>query len=210
MTSTANDEFAAREATIGPNILMADGTYFHFDDPWRTGICVEDIAHALSNICRFTGHCREFYSVAQHAVLVSHLVPREFAYQALHHDDVEAVMGDVSSPLKKLLPEYKRLEREIETVILAQQGITLPMPPEVKHADLVALLTEKRDLMPLAGGIWESLDGIEPDDAVIVPLSPTKARAAFLRRHEELWPDYVKNYRAQATPTPLQPRTKSA
>jgi len=202
------DEFAVRESVIGPNILMASGTYFHFDDPWRTGVCVEDIAHALSNICRFTGHCREFYSVAQHAVLVSHLVPTEYAYQALHHDDVEAVMGDMSSPLKKLIPEYKRLEHEIERVILAQCGIRLPMPDEVKRADLIALRTEQRDLMPEIGGKWMSLHGIKPADIELIPMNPAAARAAYLLRHEELWSEYAARHQSHATP--LQPRTRSA
>ncbi|MFE1574261.1 metal-dependent phosphohydrolase [Comamonas odontotermitis] len=202
------DEFAVRESVIGPNILLASGVYFHFDDPLRTGVSVEDIAHALSHLCRFTGHCREFYSVAQHAVLVSQLVPPELAYQALHHDDVEAVMGDMSSPLKKLIPEYKRLEHEIERAILAQRGIRLPMPDEVKRADLIALRTEQRDLMPELGGKWMSLHGIKPADIALVPMSPAAARAAYLLRHEELWPEYAARHQPQATP--LQPRTRSA
>ncbi|WP_395026559.1 hypothetical protein [Comamonas odontotermitis] len=200
------NEFAAREAVIGPNILLASGVYFHFDEPGRTAVSVEDVAHALSNLCRFTGHSRNFYSVAQHAVLVSHLVPPELAYQALHHDDVEAVMGDVSSPLKKLLPEYKKLEREIEAVILFQRGIFSPMPDAVKRADLIALRTEQRDLMPAIGGSWHSLDGIDPAEQVIVPMNPVEARAAYLRRHEELWPEYAARHSlSTGEQTPAQP-----
>ncbi len=180
-------QLQARDLAIGPTILLASGRYFSFADPESTPISVEDIAHALSHLCRFTGHCRGFYSVAQHAVLVSHLVPPELAFAALHHDDVEAVMGDMSSPLKRLMPEYKALEHRIEAAILAQFGLPGAMPPEVKHADLVALRTEQRDLMHIAGGLWPSLQGIEPSDQHrLQPMEPEAARRAYLNRHHEL------------------------
>lgn len=181
------DEFEVREESIGPTILLVSGAYFSFEHPERTPVPIEDIAHALSNICRFTGQCRGFYSVAQHAVLVSHLAPREHAFHALHHDDVEAVLGDVSSPLKRLIPEYKAIERRVEAVLLAQFGLPAEMPPEVKRADLVALRTEQRDLMHKAGGLWTSLQGIEPSSAFQVePMPPVEAAHLYLRRHREL------------------------
>lgn len=181
------DEFEVREESIGPTILMVSGAYFSFEQPERTPVPVEDIAHALSNICRFTGHCRGFYSVAQHAVLTSFLAPPKFAFHALHHDDVEAVLGDVSSPLKRLIPQYKAIERRIEAVILAQFGLPAETPPEVKRADLVALRTEQRDLMHKAGGLWKSLDGIDPSrDFTVEPMAPATAASLYLERHRQL------------------------
>lgn len=181
------DEFEIREESIGPTILLVSGAYFSFEHPERTPLPVEDIAHALSNICRFTGHCRGFYSVAQHAVLTSYLAPPEHAFHALHHDDVEAVMGDVSSPLKRLIPQYKAIERRVEAVILAQFGLPAETPPEVKRADLVALRTEQRDLMHKAGGLWTSLDGIDPSQEFRVdPMRPQEAALHYLRRHRQL------------------------
>jgi len=180
------DEFEIREESIGPTILLVSGAYFSFEHPERTPLPVEDIAHALSNICRFTGHCSNFYSVAQHAVLVSHLAPAAHAFHALHHDDVEAVMADMSSPLKRLIPEYKAIERRIEAVILAQFGLPAETPAEVKRADLVALRTEQRDLMHKAGGLWTFLNGIEPDSTRVVPMAPQDAAQAYLLRHAEL------------------------
>jgi hypothetical protein len=170
-----------------PTILTSQGGYFNFSCPEMSApFSVDVIAHALSNLCRFTGHCREFYSVAQHAVLVSHLVPLEFAYEALHHDDAEAFVGDVASPLKRLIPEYRAIERQVEAEVLSRMGVRGELPPEVKRADLVALRTEQRDLMPAIGGLWTSLAGVEPAPERIVPVGPHEARAMYLRRHREL------------------------
>lgn len=171
----------------GPTILLSSGRYFSFSSP--TALTPEEVAHALSHLCRFTGHCRQFYSVAQHAVLVSYLAPPEYAYEALHHDDVEAVVGDMASPLKALVPAYKEIEKRCERAILAGFGIdygNLLTWQNVKHADLVALRTEQRDLMPTKGEVWSDLVGIQPAAMQIAPLPPAEAAAMYLQRHEEL------------------------
>ncbi len=181
-------EFEARKATIAPNILTADGEYFDFFDVTNNRFDINTIAHALSNICRFTGHSRHFYSVAQHCVLVSYIVPEKFALHGLLHDAAEAFIGDVSSPLKKLLPQYKVIEMRIEANLFARFDLPLTVPAQVKHADLVALRTEQRDLMRIEGGDWPSLDGIEPLAATIFPLFPGAAKTLFLNRFWELVP----------------------
>lgn len=110
-------------------------------------ICVEDIAHALSQIIRFTGHAKVPYSVAQHSLLVAEIAPPEHRLWALLHDASEAYLGDVASPLKTLLPQYRELEEKFQKVIAGRFGLPWPIPEEVKHADRVALMTEKRDLL---------------------------------------------------------------
>ena len=168
-----------------PTILLCTGRYFDFTAP--TALTEEEVAHALSNICRFTGHSREFYSVAQHSVLVSMLVPRPLALWGLMHDAVEAVVGDMASPLKRLIPEYKALEHRCEAVILAGFGLVGDMPAEVKHADRVALRTEQRDVMHKEGGLWTSLEGIEaPTWLTVKPWTPDEARRRFLKRYDWL------------------------
>lgn len=171
-----------------PTILTASGNYFDLVRPWRSPITVLDIAHALAHICRFTGHTRVFYSVAQHSVLVSRLVPPEHALAGLMHDAAEAFVGDVSTPLKNLLPEYKIVEHRVEAAVLAKFGLALPLPECVKRADLVALRTEQRDLMRdiTSGEGWTSTEGIEPLDRTIEPLLPAAAREQFLARFGEL------------------------
>jgi hypothetical protein len=178
-----------------PVILTATGRYFDLSNPDPASIDIEDIATALSRICRFTGHTRSFYSVAQHSVSVSRLVPPEYALQGLLHDASEAYLGDVSSPLKQLLPDYRAIEAKVEAAIAERFGFSLPLHPSIKQADLRMLVTERRDLMPRAlppyAGVdkqaWYWTDSIEPQRGMIIwGQHPATAQADFLHRYNEL------------------------
>lgn len=168
-----------------PTILTASGRHFDLSAPEQSPIHISDIAYALANLCRFTGHCKQFYSVAQHSVHVSHLVTAEHAMAALLHDAAEAYLGDVASPLKALLPDYRAIEARVERAVLARFGLRLPLHPSIKHADLVALATEQRDLMDLRGDEWEYMNAIA-DTTPIRPMPPAVAEAMFLKRYWEL------------------------
>lgn len=121
-------------------------------------VCLEDIAHSISNQCRFTGHTRRFYSVGQHSMLVALYVwektaSTELALAGLFHDASEAYLLDLPAPLKRL-PEFamfKTIEHRIQATIEARFGFTPGIfeHPWVKRADKVLQHTEKRDLMAM-------------------------------------------------------------
>lgn len=172
--------------------ITATGRRAYILSPEATDICIEDISAALSRICRFGGHTdarREgFYSVAQHSIHVSKLVPSRMALQGLLHDATEAYLGDVIRPLKRVLGAvYSDLEDRWWSEISRRFGVAYLMSPEIKRADLIALRTERRDLVSPHAWAWvEEEQMAEVDPSPIVALGPYRARMAFMTRFEQL------------------------
>ena len=137
-------------------IVTVSGKRFDFVDPRPEQICIEDIAHALAVIPRFVGHSRwpEYgtaYSVGQHSVHTMELVMDAggSVYEqlwALLHDASEAYMGDCSTPLKRLLPDFRVIEERVEHAIHNTFGLEHERPMIVDWADKQALRLEARDL----------------------------------------------------------------
>lgn len=110
-------------------------------------ICIEDIAHALSNKCRFGGHTNKFYSVAMHSLYVNGRVPPAHKLEALLHDASEAYLEDIPSPIKRRLIEYKQIEDRLMQVIAHKFGFDYPLSECVKNADKMELNREWRKYM---------------------------------------------------------------
>lgn len=152
-------------------------------NPRVSDIDIKDILHALPNICRFTGHTREFYSVAQHSCLM-YLAMAGSMYDdmerkwALLHDASEAYLCDIARPVKQHLAEYKEYEDRLMKVIAKAFNLEWPMPDSVKYFDNVLLATERRDLMNGPVKILGDYD-TTPLEQVIVPHPPKTAWIMF-------------------------------
>lgn len=166
-------------------ILTQSGMRFWPLDPRADEVHIQDIAHALSRLCRFAGHVvPAIYSVAQHSVLVSHACHPDDALWGLLHDATEAYLVDVPSPVKRApaLAAYRAAERRLELVVAEAFGLPPAMPASVHVADARLLATEKRDLRSHADG----LPGATPLAKRIEPWPSELARERFLDRFEEL------------------------
>lgn len=168
-------------------ISTYSGKFFDILKPEDYEYTVEEIAHALSNLCRYTGHCNVFYSVAEHSVLVSRIVPRDLALVGLFHDAGEAYLGDVSSPLKKLLPEYKRIEKNVEKAIAKHFGFPFPYPREVKEADTRMYWQERQSVANngIRDRLWHQ-DKRATRKVEARGMAPHMAKRMFIHRFEEI------------------------
>jgi uncharacterized protein len=176
----------------GPHLQTVSGRRVNPLDPDPAQFDIEDIARALGNLCRFGGHCRSFYSVAQHSVIVSELVQErggdaEDVFAALMHDAAEAYLGDMPHPLKHrsaLGDAFKEAEDRLEKAIRERFGIRADVP-EVKRADRALLATERR-AFSAERWRWPELDGVEPLDLTLEAWPPDQAGRIFLERYAEL------------------------
>jgi uncharacterized protein len=176
----------------GPYLQTVSGRWVNPFDPDPEQLDVGDIARALANQCRFGGHSRVFYSVAQHSVIVSELVEQrggdvEDVFAALMHDATEAYLGDMPHPLKHRSPlgaAFREAEDHLEAALREHFSIKADVP-EIKRADRALLATERR-AFSAERWQWPELDGVEPLDLELTALPPQAAATAFLRRFAEL------------------------
>ncbi len=181
-------------------IVTASGKMFNPLTPDPDTIDAYDIAHALGNLCRYTGHVRKFYSVGEHSVrcyqyLVDIGITDENTLRwVLLHDSPEAYINDIARPLKEL--EAYRAYRDAEDVLMLaiaeRFGIEGEEPEEVKLADNVLLATEVRDLMPDSSLFSEWIQDHPTLEQKIHPWTPMEARIQFLYCLDAVGVGYVR------------------
>ena len=176
-------------------IVTYTGKLFDIFNPKPDLVCIEDIAHSLANQCRYTGHTKVFYSVAQHSVqMATSAELKGDPLVRLLHDAAEAYFGDIASPLKRAVwvPDGQTfrsiyaIESNLVEAIGSALSLNLEITPEIKLADRRMLVTEVRDLMP-DHSVWESYRGeYKPLKEKIVPWSPKMAEVLFLKAYRYL------------------------
>lgn len=167
-----------------PWIQTFSGKRFYPLEPHSDDIAIIDIAHALSQICRFAGHSERFISVAEHSYHVSYYVPPKYALCGLMHDASEAYLTDIPRPIKPLLPEYGRMEKELEKIIAEKYHFEYPLPPEVKDVDN-GILRNEYDAVMKKTFEWEFI-GQKLDTLYLKFWSPEEAKIKFIERFVEL------------------------
>ncbi len=159
------------------------GEKFYPLRPDSSSISIVDIAHSLSLLCRFNGHCTRFYSVAEHSIHVSNHCSDPL--YGLLHDATEAYLSDVPRPIKPELTGYKDIESLMMDAVVAKFGLNKTPPPDLKEVDMAMLATEKEQLMVDGPGKWLPM----PNPYTDVPylgLVPHVAEARFLGLFEKL------------------------
>lgn len=180
-------------------ILTYTGKHFDLLDPQPDMVCIEDIAHSLSNLCRFNGHTEGFYSVAQHSVNVmkevyarDYLAPRRLLLTALLHDAAEAYIGDLSSPLKKAMKlagdnSFRAIEAKIKDAVRGHFNLLswLDSWTVIHEVDLDLLATEASQLLNADTSEWNDCGKPIPTLS-IRPLNWLNARRQFLYTYKQL------------------------
>ena len=159
----------------GRSIRTISGQYVNVFEPNPDTLLISDIAHALSNQCRFGGHLPRFYSVAQHSLLCYSIANEDEKYDALMHDASEAYLLDFPKPIKMEIAQYNEIEHKLMLVLAEKFNFNYPKSSEVERVDIHLLKWE-----------WESimLDGINKLYPPIDCMTPLEAKTEFLRTFE--------------------------
>jgi hypothetical protein len=154
-----------REDLYTPNCIRTfTGIYVNVFEPTQEMFCIEDIAHSLSQQCRFGGHLPKYYSVAQHCIIMSQYMHKSLKLQALLHDASEAYLLDIPTPIKKGLLNYKEIEERLMTELSVKFGFQYPLHEAVKEVDEYMLQWEWSRLM-LSEDTFPDIECWSPNDA---------------------------------------------
>lgn len=173
------------------------GRFFDVANPQAKDVCIDDIAHALGNLCRYGGHCKEFYSVAEHSRFTTTLAQIETTNIRMHklcilHDAAEAYLIDVPRPVKAQLPAYEAIEKKAMSAIYEHFSLTPPTDEEkrfIKRMDNIALHTEAKHLMPSQGLNWGIPEQADTSFSFSfwMNISPKESSFQYKQTVEDIW-----------------------
>lgn len=150
-------------------VITLSGRRFNILKPNPDEVVLSDIASSLARQARFNGHTRFFFSVGQHSCLGAQAAKDSVLSRwMLFHDATETYIGDLVSPVKRLLPDFEIIEARIQWAICKRFGLPFPAPVEVKAIDRRLLATEVRDLITPDLASW----GIRPEEPFDFPVIP--------------------------------------
>jgi len=179
-----------RQCSVAWSLRTFTGRMINPCDIRTEEVDINDIAHSLAHQCRFLGHARGFYSVAQHSVIVSELVPKADSLWGLLHDAAEAYLGDIIAPIKRCeeMYVYRSAEDRVLKTVAEKFALNPVLPASVEDADKSILATEFRDITTVDDPGWIISEcGCEPIAGLhITPWPPDVAEDRFLRRFWEL------------------------
>lgn len=149
---------------VGGWIQVYSGATFFPLDPNPDVLTLDDVAIPLSRMCRYGGHCLQFYSVAEHCVLMArHLRAAGYddarCLQALMHDASEAFIADIVRPVKGKLAGYKDAEERLMRALSPRFGFDWPMTPVVRDLD-ASMIAVERPANMLMTGVPDDLWGV--------------------------------------------------
>lgn len=175
---------------VGNTIRLRSGNYFDLSEPKQDQFTIEDVAGALSKICRFGGQIDRFYSVAEHSVLCMKVAESDGLsfndrFACLMHDATEAFVGDCVKPLKMMLRDFDEIESRVERVIEAKFGIDFcGAKSSVRKIDHEMLIAERRALFSVDDVQWAGESTVRRIKPLISCMPPDQAEDEFL--HEAI------------------------
>lgn len=158
-------------------------------DPRPDEVEISDIAHALAHQCRYAGHVRKFYSVAEHCVLLARTVSPKNRLWALLHDASEAYLVDLPRPVKRAINGYREHEAQVMTAICVRFGLDPEMPREVHLADGRILTDERQQAMATPPMPWKAEEQVEPLGVRLEFWTPVYAEIQFMTMFDMLISD---------------------
>ena len=171
-------------------IETVTGGKFYFRKPVFD---IGEIAHALGMVCRYTGHCKRFYSVAEHSILVSNIMEHlkiGDPMEGLLHDATEAYLADIASPVKTMLKDYQLLEKALDGKMREQFKLPLIKTEGCIKADWMALFIEANTMMSSKAKDWAGPPGLR-EEALELPFQirnydPQWATSQFMDRMTDI------------------------